>query len=152
MMMYFGTKFKMGLLVFWVLILSFSLLGDEVVQSLDFHLLKQKVDSLDGQKVHIRGFLFKSRDRWILSEEPNLKTCCIGSKEKIERQIILDGQFDENLINHVIELEGVIKKSYGAFNYELENAKPLRSNKGGFSLLVALCLLCGLFAFFYYRR
>lgn len=52
--------------------------------------------SLQGKRVEIRGFLYKNgRDEWILAAEPNLKTCCMGSKEKRDRQLLIIDQIDD---------------------------------------------------------
>lgn len=40
--------------------------------------------------IQIKGFIYKSTDNQLyLSQEPNLKSCCIGSKNKRQSQILL---------------------------------------------------------------
>lgn len=150
----FGIKFRIGILTFWILISALTdVLGEEeTFQTLDFYLLKNDVSYLENQKVRIRGFLFKKANQWVLAEEPNLKTCCIGSKEKADRQLLLDGMFDENFINHVIEVEGIFKRAEGPFKYEIRDARFVNASKRRLGLIVAFCIFCGLIVFVYYRR
>lgn len=48
---------------------------------------------LDQQIISIRGFLYKTADQqWILAADPDLKSCCVGAKNKARRQIYLEGE------------------------------------------------------------
>lgn len=52
------------------------------------------LSSLDQQQVKIRGFLYSVQEgKWVLAAEPNLKSCCIGSSNKIAQQLIVSGEF-----------------------------------------------------------
>lgn len=88
-----------------------SLMASENVSDLHFYLFKDQdyTKSFDGKKVQIRGFLYPLQDdRWVLSPEPHLKTCCVGSKEKTDQQIFLHGAF-KPLSNDMVTLEGVFE-------------------------------------------
>lgn len=46
--------------------------------------------------MEIRGFLYQTKQgAWVLSKEPNLPSCCVGSEKKIEQQIVLEGDFSQ---------------------------------------------------------
>lgn len=56
--------------------------------------LSEKVEALQNQTVQIRGFLYHKLDEegmWVLAAEPNLKSCCVGNKDKAGRQLIVNG-------------------------------------------------------------
>jgi hypothetical protein len=45
----------------------------------------------DRQPVAIRGFLYSTSDGfWILSPEPTIKSCCLGTVEKAHQQIAIE--------------------------------------------------------------
>lgn len=64
--------------------------------------LKEKQE---GNTLALRGFLFQADNgSWILSEEPDLKKCCIQADHKQESQIVLLGdlcKYSTNLPLHV---------------------------------------------------
>lgn len=65
----------------------------------------------EGEKIEIRGFLYQGKnEEWILSGEPNLKSCCVGSVEKISHQLILHDTFSQEQINKVVHLQGILHK------------------------------------------
>lgn len=65
----------------------------------------------EGEKIEIRGFLYQGKNgEWILSGEPNLKSCCVGSMEKRSQQIILHDTFSQEQINKVVHLQGILHK------------------------------------------
>ena len=59
-------------------------------------------------EVQLKGFLFRSASSgWLLSSEPDLKSCCAGSPKKVLKQVSLDGNFDASLINKLVTIKGV---------------------------------------------
>lgn len=65
----------------------------------------------EGEELSLRGFLYRSEDgQWILSPEPNLRSCCIGTKLKKDTQIALEGQLDESSINKAVTVKGIWSK------------------------------------------
>lgn len=55
--------------------------------------LERNLCDYHQKDVQIRGFLYQREDgTLILSSEPNLKTCCLGSKDKISQQVIVESQ------------------------------------------------------------
>lgn len=71
------------------------------------HLMRSLSD-YHQHEVRMRGFVYRAEDgRWVLSPEPQLKTCCIGSGPKIAQQVILS-QPDEGYTEHkAITLQGI---------------------------------------------
>jgi len=68
----------------------------------------RKEENFHQQEVCLKGFLFKSeKGSWILSSEPNLKTCCIGSVKKVWSQVFLEGHFQDSLVNKAITVRGL---------------------------------------------
>ncbi len=94
--------------------------------------------SLHNQEVMIRGFLYATEDgRWIVSSEPNLKTCCIGSSQKAQSQVILDSTFEEFPSNRAIALQGTLTSVNGVFH--LTNARVLEETGIGYAVVLG-CL------------
>lgn len=94
------------------LFFSLCLFADDNIDELNFPILhdRQQMERLNGKKVKIKGFLYTNlKKEWVLSAEPHLKTCCVGSKGKVEQQIFLDGIFNDKMINRIIEMEGIFK-------------------------------------------
>lgn len=125
-------------------------------------------DSLSDMKgryhernVRIRGFLYQTQDgRWILSAEPNLKTCCVGSPAKALQQILVTGDFAKETLEPVT-VEGIFlvepvngPKGTGQL-FKLENAKIYQERSGGIpygTLAIASLVLGGIAFFWVYRR
>ena len=83
---------------------------------------------LDGKEIAIKGFLYKSlEDKWILASEPNLKSCCVGSKEKHDKQIYLEGFLSNDPPLHAVMAEGRFKVRNNV--YTLSEVKLIEENK-----------------------
>jgi hypothetical protein len=69
--------------------------------------VSQKLSTFNGQNVLIRGFLYCSETgTWVLSPEPNLKSCCAGSVDKVFRQIFVEGVSENPSNNRAVTLCG----------------------------------------------
>lgn len=65
-----------------------------------------------GIVYEIRGFLYKTeKQQYILAAEPNLKSCCVGSASKRNKQILVSGTIDPQLFNsdRPITLKGLLE-------------------------------------------
>lgn len=72
----------------------------------------------NGQNIVIKGFLYKeSGGHWILSSEPNLKSCCIGSQQKINSQIAIFGDLPLTAPTRAISLQGNLQIASPSSNY-----------------------------------
>jgi hypothetical protein len=70
--------------------------------------LQNELSAFHQQTVKIRGFLYcNPGGQWILASEPNLKTCCIGSSEKIGQQITLSEPILTEALMHAITVQGI---------------------------------------------
>lgn len=135
----------------------------EATEEISFRLLEgwpnsagqvsQKVGKFSHQKVRIRGFIFKSDSgEWILAAEPNLKSCCVGSRERANQQIVILGEVGEiGMSGQVIDVEGTlvidpIKDSDGRWRriYTLNEAVVIQEVSRD-SPLVPLLILISLF-------
>lgn len=132
-------------------------------EELTFHMLEawpnqdgevvEGISRLSQQRVRIRGFLFASSSgEWVLSAEPNLKSCCVGSKEKANRQIVIRGGIEgAGEYGHVVQLEGrfivdPIKDADGRWKkiYALEEVSMVQEVRtfSGIWILFAMGMLC----------
>src|ERR1700721_3140065 len=58
------------------------------------HWPKDKFQKIHEKEIQISGFLYqKESGKWILASQPNLKSCCIGSRDRIFQQIALADDF-----------------------------------------------------------
>ena len=65
------------------------------------------LQKLDQKEIVVRGFLFQtSTGSWILSEKPDVKSCCAGSPAKAIQQIFLDGSYNKSDINKAVTMQG----------------------------------------------
>lgn len=64
--------------------------------------------SLQGKEIEIRGFLYQREDgKLILASQPNLRSCCVGTKSKIQQQIIVEGNLEPTL--KAVSVRGVFR-------------------------------------------
>jgi len=69
-------------------------------------------DELDDPKnnhqhVEIRGFIYQTDEGcWILSSEPNLRTCCVGSQKKVTQQIVINGELGNPSSSSALTVHG----------------------------------------------
>lgn len=97
------------------LFFSFGLCSQEPVK-VAFHQLKN-ANPYHQQKVIIRGFLYSGTDgRWILSPEPNLRSCCVGASQKVSQHIFLGDSFIGKEEKQPISVQGIffIDPTYNA--------------------------------------
>lgn len=67
----------------------------------------QRLLDLDQHQVRIRGFLYSTEEgKWLLAKEPNLKSCCVGSKHRIAEQIYVTGQFPQDSLQSAKTVQG----------------------------------------------
>lgn len=83
----------------------------------------------DGSKVELRGFIYKDgQGRVFLSNEPNLKTCCVGKKGL---QIELKGF---NSDSNFAVVQGILEKE----KLSLVNVKEVEQSSFVLWLIIAL--------------
>lgn len=147
---------KFFLLLFLFFMPFSDAFGDN--QVFTFQELKQNpdIEVINGKVVSIRGFLYQSKDsEWILASEPNLKTCCVGSRGKADQQIALIGNFEGVPLQRVITVRGSLHVEKnpsvaGKQNFSLTNVEYVSSSSGMWMWIVGF-LLIGL-AFFMLRK
>jgi hypothetical protein len=84
-------------------------------------------DFLKGE-VALRGFLQRSpKNEWFLTYEPNVKSCCIGTRAKSTHQIHILKDFDSSYHNQVAVLQGTMQQAFDSesntHTYFLSNVK-----------------------------
>jgi hypothetical protein len=114
--------------MFWKLIFAVSFIATPPIK-LDFTNLKDEAQN--GQKVQISGFAYQAKNgQWILSPDPQLKSCCIGSVAKAQQQIVLEGTFFSLPPAKALIIEGdlVIDSSQSIGYYSLYDIKILNDS------------------------
>lgn len=77
------------------------------------------IRTMDRQIVTVRGFWYPLNEHeGILAAQPNLKSCCIGSSDKIYKQIIVKNAPSQFPLNQIVTLHGVFEINPG---YDEEN-------------------------------
>lgn len=120
------------------LIVLFFLFSSTVFanEMVDFQLLREQPEKWDLKTIQVKGFLFQSeQDVWILSQEPNLKSCCVGNKLKQDSQIVLDGNFNKKRINQVVLIEGVFSSRQP---WKLASSQLIKEARSGFTTIISL--------------
>lgn len=83
----------------------------------------------NGEIIIIRGFLYHISDEIsILSAEPNLKSCCIGSDSKRLQQVIVYGDDLPTQNNLAVTLSGSLFSEKSHYGYRLSDAKTVKDN------------------------
>jgi hypothetical protein len=91
---------------------SLQEISEKVIPSADEQALSKELiaelEDVHLKEVLLKGFLFKSpKGLWLLSSEPDLKSCCAGSPTKVFKQVFLEGSFQDALINQLVTMRGV---------------------------------------------
>jgi hypothetical protein len=115
------------------------------------------LSSHNNQLITIRGFLYKTEnENWILSEESNLKSCCVGSTSKMGSQMEVKSMFTNTPSLSAITLRGTlqVQPNNPTHFYTLQEA-TLLTNSTSFDSLAFVALAVGIAIFLYfiaYRR
>lgn len=71
---------------------------------------KEKAEKFDNTTIQVKGFLYRDEhETWVLSSEPNLKSCCVGKGEKGNKQILLGADFSGIKTQFPLTLEGTFR-------------------------------------------
>jgi len=99
----------------------------------------------EGDALALKGFLYQANSgEWILSSEPHLKSCCIGSQDKQHIQVHLVGDYSTYSTNQPMTVQGDLRISPEG-RFQLVNIKATQSD--GFPFWTAgAFLLCLVFA------
>lgn len=92
--------------------------------------LKRSLASFHQKTVLMRGFAYKTPEgQVILSSEPNLKSCCVASHDKIAQQVFLQGDFSLPEFHRAVAVRGtfIVEPKWDSSGtltqlYRLENA------------------------------
>lgn len=119
---------------------------------------QQQISPGSDGLVSVRGFLYQTPEGlWVLSQEPNLKSCCSGSKGKVMEQIYLEGHLPINSFQGVLLVSGVFEidprhnQKGELIRYYTMKEVSLQATKadltplfwiGGIVILSALLFLC----------
>ncbi len=78
-------------------------------------------DQYNGMEVEVRGFYYEKEDGiGVLAAQPNLKSCCVGTKEKKEQQLVVSPRLGVISKATVVAVRGVLRAEEGL--YFLDNA------------------------------
>jgi hypothetical protein len=109
-----------------------------------------------GQLIEIRGFLYEANDSTlILAAEPNLKSCCVGSTSKRNRQLLVKSDSLETSQTNAITLKGhLIIDPNDTFPFKLENAEIVAIKNQNKTLLLFLSVIAVLSVgtYLWYKR
>jgi len=103
-------------------------------------------ENYNGRQVAIKGFLYKqSEDHWILASEPGLKSCCVGSKNKINTQIVISGNLPKQSLSSAVIVEGDLSINPNRVDvgrYEMSRVRIIENNEfPTVALLVGLAVV-----------
>lgn len=104
-----------------LLICSFFLFGSVSGDPISTSFQELSKPGLVNQEIALRGFLYFNQDHWILAAESNLKSCCVGTIQKSNSQIILDSNLDRPPASKVVLIQGTLLFENGLFY--LKNSK-----------------------------
>lgn len=107
-----------------------------------------------GQEVSLRGFLYETQDGGkILAAEPNLKSCCVGTADRQERQVwVLGPDVTPPSMARVVVLRGRLSRDEAGRGFQLQNAALIGDTVSNYCpLCIATPLLLLLLAGIAYR-
>lgn len=104
------------------------------LDQLSTQIIEEKIqDGLLKEEVALSGFIYKGpANKWILSSSADLKTCCIGTENKMWSQIFVEKEFSKNDHNKLVNLKGSLYLERNVKNsiYHLKNVEVLESKRG----------------------
>jgi hypothetical protein len=81
----------------------------------------------EGAELQLKGFIYPSPDgEWILSQEPNLRSCCVGAAHKASSQVVLQGNFSEYSSDIPLFVRGIFHCTEG--KYTLSDAQAIQKH------------------------
>lgn len=122
-------------------------LAGEEIEKISFHDLIHDAFATN-ERLHkpvvIRGFLYlDSHKQWVLSNEPNLRSCCVGLASKSAQQILLQ-PFDPIQLKtkRAVAMQGTLELYQGSnYKFLLKNAQLIDSERVTHSNLSLLWLI-----------
>lgn len=133
--------------------MSFFLLTASLSLSFDDLSDAKAIEQADGSSVRMRGFLYHKDDgTWILAAQPDVRSCCVGSKENAQRQVIVQGNILKDNYLSVVALEGTFK-SHPNF-YVLSDASFIDSShtQKPIATFIVIGLVGVCLSLWYYRK
>lgn len=105
------------------------------IQELD----PQKAKELNNSQVEVRGFLYSNQNVLILADEPNLKSCCVGSAKNKNRQIQIKDFQEEYPSHQVVTVQGLL--TYDEGKWILSNTSMILNTNFTWVWLTAFVVL-----------
>lgn len=107
----------------------------------------------NNQLIEIRGFLYQdpTSSRWILAAEPNLRTCCIGSRAKANSQIVLPDDFSTTPSHAAVTIRGVLYKDGDIYRFKKASITSQPKSATWTIIWLLIPVLC-LISFYYKKR
>jgi hypothetical protein len=122
----------------------FNLNAEMQPRQLTFFDLHENTGLKNGEFVQIRGFLYKTdRGESLLAAEPDLKSCCVGTTLKRDKQLLIIGEIESKNYSKIpVTLQGdLIVDLERPFRYHLEKVAVVEENKQWNILWVIIALV-----------
>ena len=114
----------------------------------------EQLKDFNGQHIKIKGFLYPRKEGGaVLAAQPNLKTCCVGSRQNAGNQIIIMEPIEWNGRLQVQTAEGklVADTQKGVFLLESVRLVPEEKSYWGIALgIIIVAVIC--FGIFYTKK
>lgn len=122
---------------------------------LSMHLSFAQLEKLEKDTIikdcRIHGFIYqKDHDTAILANEPNLKSCCVGSVYKIHTQIVCRGLKNIEPSNSIVIIKGDLCSKGNT--YELLNAQIITQNRFPYTIVTVIVILASCLIIYIYRK
>jgi hypothetical protein len=117
-------------------------------------LISESPEKLEKKTHTYRGFLHKTSDgKLFLAPQPQLKSCCQGSKARSHEQIFLEGSFEPLTPNKVIEISGKLesREESGIKRYFLTDSNINVKKRRRLSIYPLMIGAFGGLGFFFYQ-